>query len=97
MDLREVRELLAYWHEHPPAHEVLYDAHFQRDDGNRLASTGASPAPSNTVRPRKLEDFMGLPGLGPPQRPVRKLLRFPIKVPGDAYVDRTPNSVKLYG
>jgi hypothetical protein len=97
MDLREVRELLAYWYEHPPVHEVIYNAYFQHDDGNRLAPTGVVRAPSATVQPRKLEDFMGLPGLGPPQRPARKLLRFPIRVPGETYVDCTPKSVKLYG
>jgi hypothetical protein len=96
MDLREVRELLDYWFDHPPAHEVIYNAYFQRDE-NRHASTSAASTPSNVTQPRKLEDFMGIPGLGPPQQPARKLLRFPIKVPGETYVDRTPKSVKLYG
>jgi hypothetical protein len=97
MDLREARELLDYWYEHPPTHEVIYNAYFQHNDGNPITSTSAAPAPSNVTQPRKLEDFMGIPGLGPPQQPARKLLRFPIKVPGETYVDHTPKSVTFNG
>ena len=97
MDLREALELLAYWYDHPPTHEVIYNAYFQHNNGNQPASTGATPAQTNVAQPRKLEDFMGIPGLGPPQQPARKLLRFPIRVPGETNVDRTPKSVKLYG
>jgi len=92
MDLREIRDLLNYWYDHPPVHEVIFNAFFQRDGDQPARQSGKR---SNAVRPSRPDDYIGIPGLNPTKSPVRKLLRFPIRIPGDQYIDKTPDSVNL--
>ena len=96
MDLREVRELTTWWAEHPPAVEIAQLRLIRRDSSARYSGRhGMPPAPSDqddrVIRPQTIDEYQQFPiPLGPPKK-ARKLIRFPINIPGDKnYVDRTP-------
>jgi hypothetical protein len=66
-------------------------------DGHSAAPTRSRPDNSNpfndarVLRPKSTDEYQQFPlPLGPPRK-ARKLIRFPINIPGDKdYVDQTP-------
>jgi len=93
MDLREVRELTTWWIEHPPAVEIAQMRLVRRSGSqpNRPSLTADPHQGDRIVRPRTVDEYQQFPiPLGPPKK-ARKLIRFPINIPGDSgYVDKTP-------
>jgi len=96
MDLREVLELMTWWKLHPPAGEIAEAVFLVRSGrsshGNR-SNIGRHRHGQNdeVIRPQTIDEYQQFPiPLGPPKK-ARKLIRFPINIPGDTgYVDRTP-------
>jgi len=105
MDLREIWETTRRWEKHPPACEILEElldlcAGFmgaRRSDGRGALVRSHQAAASNqfndarVLRPKSTDEYQQFPlPLGPPRK-ARKLIRFPINIPGDKdYVDKTP-------
>ena len=102
MDMREVRELTQYWRKHPPACESManlvtyfYGSSKSGARGN-TASMPHSSSSGEVMRPTTMEEMQNIPiPMAPTLRQAPKLIRLPIRIPGDTdYVDRTPAGLR---
>jgi hypothetical protein len=97
MDLLDIRECLRYWQTNPPADDLAamkYQATVEpRSKGMPDKPYQPTPTDPNrvVVTPTSIQEMSRFPNVSLGLNPVKKLISFPIRVPGDNYKDPTPD------